>query len=119
MLPGVGLGFFDDQDPQTLFNLGGAVVQPPTFIGNTGVGFAVTASGNLVRFDLDDPSGGARVVFSGQQVLAAQALSNGQVVVALANGAVELLAPQGDGLNVSSDLQPRGEFPPCPVRSTC
>ncbi len=27
LLPGVGGGFFDDQDPQTPFNLGGAVVQ--------------------------------------------------------------------------------------------
>ena len=33
LLPGVGQGFFDDQHPQTLFNLGSAVVQPPTFVG--------------------------------------------------------------------------------------
>ena len=114
LLPGVGGGFFNDQQPRTLFNLGGAVVQPPTFIGNTGVGFAVTATGDLVRFDLNDPAGGARVVFSGQQVLAAQALSSGQVVVALASGAVELLEPQGDGLTVSAALEAEGGIPALP-----
>ncbi|HEV8058485.1 MAG TPA: FG-GAP-like repeat-containing protein, partial [Gemmataceae bacterium] len=42
LLPGVGQGFFDDQHPETLFNLGGAVVQPPTFVGDTEVGYVVT-----------------------------------------------------------------------------
>ncbi len=97
LLPGVGGGFFDDQDPKVLFNLGSAVVQPPTFTGTSGVGYAVTAGGNLVRFDLDNPSAGASVVYSGQQVVAAQALTSGQVVVALADGVVDLLVPQGNG----------------------
>ena len=55
VLPGVGRGFFNDQQPQTLFNLGSALVQPPTFVGDSGVGYAVTAGGNLVRFDLVEP----------------------------------------------------------------
>ena len=55
-LPGVGQGFFDDQDPRTLFNLGSAVVQPPTFVGTSGLGYVVTAGGDLVRFDLDTPA---------------------------------------------------------------
>ncbi len=53
LLPGVGGGFFDDQRPTVLFNLGSAVVQPPTFAGASSLGYVVTASGNLVRFDLD------------------------------------------------------------------
>ena len=114
LLPGVGRGFFDDRQPKVLFNLGSAVVQPPTFTGDSGVGFAVTAGGDLVRFDLDNPTGGASVVFSGQQVLAAQALPNGQVVVALADGIVDILVPQGNGLSVASELLPEGETPALP-----
>jgi FG-GAP-like repeat/Bacterial pre-peptidase C-terminal domain/FG-GAP repeat len=114
MLPGVGGGFFNDQDPTVLFNLGNAVVQPPTFTGTSGVGYAVTAVGNLVRFDLDDPAAGASVVYSGQQVVAAQALASGQVVAALANGVVDLLVPQGRGLAVFSQLQASGGTPSLP-----
>ena len=44
------------RSPRTLFNLGSAVVQPPTFAGDSGVGYAVTAGGDLVRFDLDNPA---------------------------------------------------------------
>jgi hypothetical protein len=111
-LPGVGQGFFDDQHPQTLFNLGSALVQPPTFVGTSGLGYVVTAGGNLVRFDLDHPAAGSSVVFSGQQVLAAQALPNGQVVVALVDGAVNVLSPKGSALNVASELVPQGQTTP-------
>jgi hypothetical protein len=113
-LPGVGGGFFDDRQPKVLFNLRSAVVQPPTFTGDSGVGFVVTAGGDLVRFDLNNPKGGASVVFSGQHVLAAQALSNGQVVVALADGIVEILVPRGKGLSVASELLPTGATPALP-----
>ena len=54
------------------------------------------------------------MVFSGQQVVAAQALATGQVVVALANGAVDLLTTQGDGLTVSAQLQAQGGIPALP-----
>jgi len=114
LLPGVGGGFFDDQQPKVLFNLGSALIQPPTFTGNTGLGYAVTAEGNLVRFDLDNPSAGASVVYSGRQVVAAQALPSGQVVVALADGIVDVLAPQGNGLSVASELLPEGGTPALP-----
>ena len=114
LLPGVGRGFFDDRQPKLLFNLGSAAVQPPTYTGNSGVGFVVTAGGDLVRFDLENPRGGAGVVFSGQQVVAAQALPNGQVVVALADGIVDLLVPQGNGLSVASEVLPKGETPALP-----
>ncbi len=114
VLPAVGNGFFDDQEPETLFNLGSALVQPPTFIGNTGVGYAVTAAGDLVRFSLSDPSAGANVVFSAEPVLAAQALSTGQVVAALANGNVSLLFPNGNVLLVESVLQAEAGLPTAP-----
>ncbi len=108
MLPGVGQGFFDDQHSHTLINLSGALAQPPTFVGTTGIGYAVTAGGSLVRFNLNDPTGGASVAFSGQHVLAAQALTSGQILVALASGSVDLLDPQGDGLTVGTVLQAEG-----------
>jgi len=113
-LPGVGGGFFNDQQPGTLFNLGSALVQPPTFVGDSGLGYAVTAGGDLVRFDLSNLSTGAAVVFSGQQVLAAQALATGQVVAAFADGDVSLLSPQGNGLTVTSILQAQAGVPALP-----
>ena len=114
LLPGVGRGFFDDQDPKTLFNLGSAVVQAPTFVGDSSLGYEVTASGELVRFDLSDVAKGSSVVFSDQQVVAAQALPGGQVVVALSTGIVNILAPQGNGLTVQSELLAKGETPALP-----
>jgi hypothetical protein len=114
LLPGVGQGFFDDQHPRTLFDLGGAVVQPPTFVGASGVGYAVTAGGELVRFDLGNPGGGARVVFAGPDVLAARALDSGEVVVATAGGTVQVLVPQGDGLSVAAELHAQGGVPVLP-----
>ncbi len=104
-LLGVGQGFFDDRQPQTLFNLGGAVDQPPTFQGDSSLGFAVTTVGDLVRFDLSSPLDGADVVFSNSHVVAARALPNGQVVVAIADGTVNVLSPQGDHLTVTSELR--------------
>jgi hypothetical protein len=114
MLAGVGLGFFDDRQPQTLFNLGGAVDQPPTFQGDSGLGFAVTAAGELVRFNLSNPAGGADVVFAGSQLVAARALSSGQVVVAVADGTVKILSPQGDHLIVTSELRSQSGAPALP-----
>ncbi|MBI5757533.1 MAG: VCBS repeat-containing protein [Planctomycetales bacterium] len=114
VLAGVGLGFFDDRQPRTLFNLGAAVDQPPTFQGDSGLGFAVTAAGELVRFNLSNPSGGAGVVFSGSQLVAARALSNGQVVVAVADGTVKILSPQGDHLIVTSELRAQSGAPALP-----
>ena len=52
------------------------------------------------------------MVFSGQQVLAAQALASGQVVVALADGAVDLLARKATGLRWPRSCRRRGAFPP-------
>ena len=60
------------------------------------------------------PSAGASVVYSGQQVVAAQALTSGQVVVALADGVVDLLVPQGNGLSVGSQLLADGATPSLP-----
>jgi hypothetical protein len=114
VLSGVGRGFFDDRSPETLLNLGSALVQPPTFPGDSSVGYAVTATGDLVRFDLSNPNVGANPVFSGRQLLAAQALPDGQVVVALAGGIMNILVPQGNGLGVSSELAPVGGTPEVP-----
>ncbi len=61
-----------------------------------------------------DPGGGATLAYSGQQVVAAQALASGQVVVALANGVVDILAPQGNGLFVQSQLLNVGGTPLLP-----
>lgn len=111
LLPGVGQGFFDDRRPQVLYNLGDAVVQPPVFVGTSAIGYVVTAGGELVRFDLDDPTAPARVVFSGQNVQAVDALPSGQVVVALAGGTVKVLTPDGDSLSVVAELQTKGAAP--------
>jgi hypothetical protein len=53
-------------------------------------------------------------VFSTDQVVAAQALPNGQVVVVLADGTVNLLVPRGIGLSVGSELLAQGAAPASP-----
>jgi hypothetical protein len=92
----------------TLFNLGSAIVQPPTYVSTTGLGYAVTVGGALVRFNLDNPVAGAITVYTSRDVLAARALDNGDVVVAVAGGAVEVLAPAGAGLRVTAELETQG-----------
>jgi hypothetical protein len=47
-------------------------------------------------------------------VVAAQALTSGQVVVALGSGVVDLLGPQGNGLSVESQLLADGATPSLP-----
>ena len=111
LLPGVGQGFFDDQHPKILFDFGDAVVQQPTFVGDSSVGYVATASGELVRFDLNDLGAGATVAFSDEKVLAVEALASGQVVVALAGGDVKVLTPHGATLSVAADLRPQGGVP--------
>ena len=113
-LPGVGEGFFDDQNPRTLINFGSALLQPPTFVGTTDLGYVVTAGGDLLRFNLSSAGAGAAVAYSGQQVVAAQAVASGQVLVALADGGVDLLQPQGNALTVESVLQAQGGVPALP-----
>lgn len=107
LVPGVGQGFFDDRNPRTLLSLGHAIVEPPSFAGDSGIGFAVTIGGLLTKFDLSKPDNGASVVFSAEQVLAARAITSDQVVVALADGSVKVLEPDGDLFVVTSVLETR------------
>jgi hypothetical protein len=114
VLPAVGQGFFDDRSPQVLFNFGSAIVQPPTFVPGTSLAYAVTANGNLVQFNLNNPSTGVRLAFAAAGVQAAQALAGGDVVVALASGVVDLLVPSGATLVVGSQLEADGSSPALP-----
>jgi hypothetical protein len=114
VLPGVGLGFFNDQQPQTLFQFGASVIQAPTFVGDTSVGYALTSGGNLLRFDLDNPTAGASVVYDDGDVVAARALDNGDVVVAVADGSVDVLDPEGNHLVVGAELQAQSGTPLSP-----
>ncbi len=109
VLPGRGLGFFDDRAPATTA-LGSALMQPPAFVGGSGVGFAVTAGGALVRFDLGAPGGGVSVV-TAAGVMAAQPLADGRVVEVRAGGVVDVLAADG---GPGQALLPRGGWPDAP-----
>src|SRR5207253_10117180 len=54
ILPGVGQGFFNDQNPQILTIPGNPVIaQPPAFVGSSGSGVVVTAAGQLIGLNLD------------------------------------------------------------------
>jgi hypothetical protein len=96
VLPGRGEGTFDDRNPQ-IINLpdNPVITQGPTF-GSTGLGVMVTATGLLLGFNLNlnDP------VFTPllDEVVAAQALADGNVVAVLSNGTVVELAPAEGGL---------------------
>jgi hypothetical protein len=105
VLPGVGQGFFNDQNPQIL-NLPGnpVLTQGPSFFGSSTAGVVVTATGELLGFDVTNFAATAATVFApaGEPVEAAQALADGHVVAVLSGGAVVDLAP-GDG-GLSEDL---------------
>jgi hypothetical protein len=105
ILPGRGQGFFDDRSPQ-LMNLGAPIVQPPS-VGDRGAGIAVTATGQLLSFDLNNLAAGAHLISqAGQDVLAAELLIDGNVLAAEAGGKVALLSPGPSGLEPAQTLVP-------------
>jgi hypothetical protein len=115
ILPGVGQGFFNDQNPQS-FNLPGnpVIPQPPTFFGSSGSGVVVTATGQLIGFDVNDLAGSVATLFTpplGEAVAAAQALADGHVVAVLSSGTVVDLAPAEGGLAVDSTFAPLSGIP--------
>ncbi|MGB6499945.1 MAG: VCBS repeat-containing protein, partial [Thermoplasmata archaeon] len=85
VLPGVGQGFFNDQNPQVLNVPGNPVLEAPSFFGTSNQGVVATADGRLIGFDLADFAA-AGIVFApptGEGVAAAEALADGHVVAAL------------------------------------
>ena len=95
LLPGVGQGFFDDQNPQTLFNLGSAVVQPPTFIGDSGVGYRRDSQRQPGAVRLERPRAPARASSSpASRSWPHRPSTSGQVVVALADGDCQYPGPK-------------------------
>jgi hypothetical protein len=93
VLPGVGQGFFNDQNPQTLVNLGTSLPSPPSFLGDTGRGVVAATDGRLLGFDLN--SGAHPTLFTpppGEEVSAVGFDPNtGNVVVAEQGGTVQVL----------------------------
>jgi hypothetical protein len=116
VLPGVGQGFFNDQNPQ-IVNLPGnpVLTQGPTFFGSTGSGIVVTATGQLIGFNLNNLSSSGAILFTpppGEGVAAAQALADGHVVAVLSSGTVVDLEPTKDGLlTVDSTFAPLAGIP--------
>src|SRR5262249_32272577 len=115
VLPGVGQGFFNDQNPQ-IVNLPGnpVLTQGPTFFGSSSSGVLLTATGQLLGFDLNDLAGSVATVFTppvGEAVAAAQALADGHVVAVLSSGTVVDLAPAEGGLAVDRTFAPLAGTP--------
>jgi hypothetical protein len=96
VLPGVGQGFFNDQNPQVLNVPGNPVLGAGAFAGTSGLGVVPTATGQLFGVNLDALTVTPRPVFTppaGAGVAAVEELPNRDVVVAEAGGVVEMLAP--------------------------
>jgi hypothetical protein len=96
VLPGVGQGFFNDQNPQVLNVPGNPVLGAAAFAGTSGLGVVPTATGQLFGVNLTTLTVTPRPVFTppnGAGVAAVQELSGGDVVVAEEGGGVEMLAP--------------------------
>jgi hypothetical protein len=115
VLPGLGQGFFNDRNPQIINLPGNPVIpQPPSISGPSGSGILVTATGQLIGFNLNDLAGSVGVVFTpppGEEVAAAQALANGHVVAVLSGGQVVDLAPSGTGLAEDGTFVPQSGIP--------
>jgi hypothetical protein len=86
------------------------------------LGVVVTATGQLIGFDLNDLAGSVGVVFTppvGEEVAAVEALADGHVVAVLSTGEVVDLAPSGGGLAVDATFVPQtGGAPGCPAHTT-
>jgi hypothetical protein len=107
VLPGVGQGFFNDQNPQVLKVPGNPVLEAPSFFGTSNQGVVATADGRLIGFNLGEFALSVGPVFAppaGDGVAAAEALADGHVVAALDGGEVVDLAPVGGGLVVDAAL---------------
>jgi hypothetical protein len=118
VLPGVGKGFFNDQNPQILNIPGNPVLtQGPTSFGTSGAGLVVAATGQLIGFDVNNFAASVATLFTppaGQGVQAAQALADGHVVAALDGGAVVDLAPAAGGLAEDLAFAPLSGIPSDP-----
>ncbi len=116
VLPGRGLGFFDDQASDIKsFQLGSSVSAPPTFVPNSDVGYVVTTAGSLLGFNLSNFAGTLQTVFSSAAgVVAAQALE-GSVVALMQSGQVDILQANATGqLEVTQSLTPLSGNPSNP-----
>jgi hypothetical protein len=116
VLPGRGQGTFDDRNPQIVNLLGNPVLpQGPTFFGTSGLGAIVTATGQLISFNLNDLANSGATLFTpplGEAVVVAQALADGHVVAVLSSGTVVDLEPAKDGLlAVDSTFAPLAGIP--------
>ena len=105
VLPGVGQGFFNDVNPLPPMIVAVGLTAP-SFIGTSGIGFAVTGDGGIVRIDLNTFT--ANLVFqpgAGAVVNTLEALADGDVIAAFDNGRVaELLADASGKLDVAHDF---------------
>jgi hypothetical protein len=118
VLPGVGQGFFNDQNPTILSLPGNPVLtQGPTSLGASGFGVAVAAAGQLFGFDLNNFAGSVRTLFApppGEGVEAAEVLADGHVVAALDGGMVVDLTLANGGLAVDGAFMPLTGVPAHP-----
>jgi hypothetical protein len=108
VLPGVGQGFFNDQNPQVLNVPGNPVLEAPSFFGTSNEGVVATADGRLIGFAFSDFGDSVGTLFAppaGEGVAAEEALADGHVVAALEGGTVVDLAPSGGGLAVDRVFQ--------------
>jgi hypothetical protein len=97
-LPGVGQGFFNDQNPQTVVNFGTAVAAPPVFLADPNHGVVIAADGSLLGFDL---AGGTHsILFTPPPGQGASAVgvdaATGDLVVAERGGTVAVLQVNAD-----------------------
>jgi hypothetical protein len=114
VLPGVGQGFFNDQNPQTI-SLPGTPMGAPISLPS-GVGVLASADGQLFTFNPDNLGAGFAVAFAapaGQNIAAAAPVPDGSLVVALSGGGVEQLAfdPALGNFNIEESLAPLNGVP--------
>jgi hypothetical protein len=118
VLPGVGQGFFNDQNPRVVNIPGNPVLaQAPPVLISSGVGVIAATNGSLFTFNLTTLQPVQTFAPpTGQSVVAVQAMTNGDLVAAFQTGEVALLAPSpvtGED-QVVQTLTPRTGTPEAP-----
>jgi hypothetical protein len=96
LLPGRGLGFFDDRTPQLLTVPGHPVIRASIFTDMTGDALVTTDDGRLISFNLFNFDASVHVVFAPQPGDGATAVQpmpsdSNSLVAAMRDGSVELL----------------------------
>jgi hypothetical protein len=110
VLPGRGLGFFDDRTPTLLTIPGEPVIGAPTFLDSTGDAVVTTSNGLLIGFNVYDFNATVHTILTAGPVLEVLRGANTEQLVALMQRGGVTLMQLNNTLQQVRSLQPLTAF---------